>query len=281
MDSFQQNNKTDLDLLLAMRHDNGADFWATSDGRLGIEKPVSTLTALMIISELNVEADHEALQGAADLVLAAVREDGRVRIAPKGAIYPCHTAHAAAALCRNGYAEDKRVQLIFAWLLANRFQDGGWRCNKFIYGRGPETEFSNPNVTLLALDAFRFSKKYQDSKELDDAVETLLDHWTVKTPVGPCHYGMGSLFKQVEYPFLRYNLFYYTYVLSFYPKARQDQRFKEAFEALSHKLDDQQMLRIENPNRKISHFRFCQKGYPSESATSRYGEIVKNMEKAE
>lgn len=276
-----QNNKSDLDLLLAMRYDNGADFWATPDGHLGIEKPVSTLTALMIISELNIRADHEVVRGAADFVLASVREDGRVRIAPKSAIYPCHTAHAAAALCRNGYAEDKKVQSIFTWLLANRFNDGGWRCNKFIYGRGPETEFSNPNVTLLALDAFRFSKKYLDSKALDDAVETLLDHWTVKTPVGPCHYGMGSLFMQVEYPFLRYILFYYTYVLSFYPKARQDQRFKAAFEALSQKLDDQQMLRVEQPNRKISHFRFCQKGCPSESATSRYGEIVKNLEKAE
>lgn len=180
-----QNNKSDLDLLLAMRYDNGADFWATPDGHLGIEKPVSTLTALMIISELNIRADHEVVRGAADFVLASVREDGRVRIAPKSAIYPCHTVHAAAALCRNGYAEDKKVQSIFTWLLANRFNDGGWRCNKFIYGRGPETEFSNPNVTLLALDAFRFSKKYLDSKALEDAVETLLDHWTEKTPVGP------------------------------------------------------------------------------------------------
>ncbi len=45
---------SDMDKILATRHDNGADFWATPDGRIGIEKPISTLTALLIMSELKV-----------------------------------------------------------------------------------------------------------------------------------------------------------------------------------------------------------------------------------
>jgi len=153
----ENKNQTDWEQILATRYDNGADFWATPDGRLGIEKPISTLTALMIISELNVPRDHKALQGAAELVLTAIRDDGRVRIAPKGAIYPCHTAHAVTGLCRNGYACHPRVQAALDYLLADRYEDGGWRCNKFIYGHGPETDKSNPGVTLLALDAFRLA----------------------------------------------------------------------------------------------------------------------------
>ena len=93
--------KADLDEILAIRHDNGADFWATPEGKIGIEKPISTLTALMVMSELKVPKNHESLQGAAELVLKAIRPDGRVRYAPKGSIYPCHTAYAAAALCRS------------------------------------------------------------------------------------------------------------------------------------------------------------------------------------
>lgn len=270
--------KTDLDKILATRHDNGADFWATPDRRIGIEKPISTLTALMIMSELKVQKSHEALQGAADLVFRAIRNDGRVRISPKGSIYPCHTALAGAALCRNGYSGDNRVKAVLEYLLANRYEDGGWRCNKFIFGRGPETDFSNPGVTLLALDAFRCTGMQEDL-DLDLAVETLLDHWTVRAPTGPCHYGMGTLFMQVEYPFLRYNLFYYTYVLSFYLKACKDKRFKEAFETLSKKLDSNLRLVVEHPNRKLEKLDICRKGEPSESATERYFEIVMNMER--
>lgn len=130
--------EADLKQILALRHENGADFWAAPDGRIG------TLTALLIMSELRVPKSHEAVKGAEELVLRACREDGRVRIAPKGAIYPCHTALAAAALCRNGYAGDRRVQAMLGHLLANRFEDGGWRCKKFIFGLGPETNYSNP-----------------------------------------------------------------------------------------------------------------------------------------
>lgn len=231
------------------------------------------------MSELKVPKSHEALQGAAELVLHAIRDDGKVRIAPKGSIYPCHMALTAAALCRNGYAEDERVKLVLDYLLANRFEDGGWRCSKFSFGRGPETNFSNPGVTLLALDAFRCAGMHAGAQDLDQAVETLLDHWTVRVPTGPCHYGMGTLFMQVEYPFLRYNLFYYVYVLSFYEKARKDERYREAFEALGKKLSSDGKLIVERTNRKLEELEICRKGLPSEAATERYMEILKNMER--
>lgn len=270
-------DEADLNQILTTRHHNGADFWATLDGRIGIERPISTLTALLIMSELQVPKSHEAVKGAANLVMNACREDGRVRIAPKGAIYPCHTATAAAALCRNGYANDKLVKMMIDYLLMNRFEDGGWRCNKFSFGRGPETKYSNPGVTLFALDAFRYAGMNDGSQDLDQAVETLLNHWILRIPIGPCHYGIGNLFMQVEYPFLRYNLFYYTYVLSFYPKAQKDKRFAEAFAALSKKLDVQGRLIIERPNHKIAQLQLCRKDEPSAAATERYHEIVANI----
>ena len=67
----------DLEILLDTRYENGADFWATPDGRLGIEKPFSTLSALLILSELKVDKTHEALHGAANLVLQAISSQGR------------------------------------------------------------------------------------------------------------------------------------------------------------------------------------------------------------
>lgn len=268
----------DVARILATRHDNGADYWATPEGKLGIERPFSTLTALLVLSELRVPNSHEAVQGAADLVLNACLPDGRVRIIPKSSIYPCQTATAAVALCRNGYAGDPRTQSMLNQLLSHRYQDGGWRCNKFFFGRGPETEHSNPGVTLCALDAFRCAGLDLAATDLDSAVETLLDHWTVRVPTGPCHYGIGTLFLQVEYPFLRYNLFYYVYVLSHYPKARRDGRFLAAFAALQQKLDAQGRLIVERPNRKLANLTICRKGQPSEPATQRFAEIVANVQ---
>jgi len=276
--SIESGHPGDLDQLLASRHDNGADFWSTTDGRIGRERPISTLTALLVLSELRVPNTHEALAGAAQVVMSAVTPDGRVRVAPQASIYPCHTAMAAAALCRNGYASDPRTQSTLTALTGSRFGDGGWRCNKFSYGHGPETDASNPGATLFALDAFRCADLHDGARDLDAAVETLLRHWTVRAPTGPCHFGIGTRFLQVEYPFLRYNLFYYVYVLSFYENAKKDPRFAHAFTMLQQKLDDRGQLVVERPHRHLETLHLCRKGAPSQAATERYQEIITNIE---
>lgn len=96
----------DLNQILASRHDDGADFWATPDGRIGIERPISTHAALLVMSELGVPRSHEALRGAAELVPNACREDGRVRIAPEGLDLPmphgtCRRGTLQVRLCRS------------------------------------------------------------------------------------------------------------------------------------------------------------------------------------
>lgn len=268
---------SDVRAVLARRHDNGSDFWATADGRLGVGDPFSTVTSLLILHELRVPGTHEAVKGALDLLMRSWRDDGRYHLPPGGAIYPCHTATAARVLCRFGYADDRRLQRTFSHLLEIQHADGGWRCRKFPFGRGRETEFSNPGVTLQVLDAFRFTKGFRKERCLADAVESLLAHWETRLPLGPCHYGIGTLFMQTEYPFIRYNLFYYVYVLSFFERARADRRFLEALDVLKSKLDPQGRLVVERPHRKLAQLNLCAKGKPSAPATGRYCEILRNL----
>jgi hypothetical protein len=267
----------DVEAVLARRHDNGADFWASADGRLCVGEPFSTLTSLLVLHELKVARTHEAVRGALELIHAARRDDGRYRLAPAGAVYPCSTAGAARVLCRFGYARDRRLQQTLVHLLETQYHDGGWRCNKFPYGRGPETEFSNPGVTLSVLDVFRFTDHVNKNPALDRAVDSLLDHWVVRRPTGPCHFGIGTLFMQVEFPFLRYNLFHYVYVLSFYDRAKHDRRFLEAFCLLESKLDARGRVVVEHPNRRLAGLSFCAPGRPSDLATARYRESAKNL----
>ncbi|MCX6538085.1 MAG: hypothetical protein NT151_04000 [Acidobacteria bacterium] len=110
-------------------------------------------------------------------------------------------------------------------------------------------------------------------------MDSLLDHWVVRRPMGPCHFGIGTLFMQVEFPFLQYNLFYYVYVLSFYDRARNDQRYLEALRLLESKLDARGRVVVERPNRRLAELSFCAAGRPSDLATARYREIVKNLER--
>jgi len=270
----------DVEALLARRHDNGGDYWASADGRLAVGAPFSTLSSLLILHELRVPRTHEAVKGGLQLSLKAWREDGRFRLAPRGALYPCGTAGAARVLCRFGCARDRRLQRTFAHLLETQHHDGGWRCNKFPFGRGPETEFSNPGVTLLALDAFRFTEHLNRHAGLDRAVESLLEHWVVRRPMGPCHFGIGTLFMQVEYPFLRYNLFFYVYVLSFYDRAKHAPRCLEALRALKSKLDERGRIVVERPHRHLAGLSFCAKGCSSDPATVRYREVLENLQKS-
>lgn len=267
---------SDYEEILSHRYDNGADYWTTTDKRLIKGAPFSTLESIHYLLELGMEPNESLLKECADLIFSTWKENGSFKVYPKGVIYPCHTVSAANTLCHMGYADDTRLQKTFQFLLDTQYEDGGWRCNKFIFGHGPETEYSNPFPTLTALNAFRFSEYLNKESKLDKAVEFLLEHWTIRKPIGPCHYGIGKLFMQVEYPFRNYNLFVYIYVLSFYNRAKEDNRFLEALKILESKMADGQII-VERNVPKLAKLSFCRKGEPCELATKRYHQILENI----
>jgi len=272
-------HEADIRAILNRRHGGGADYWATDDGRIYVGNPYSTLSSLAMLHELGVRADHEAVAGGLALVLDACRPDGRIRVGPGAPMYPCYTAEAARVLCRFGYSDDARVLHTVSYLVDNAHASGGWRCDYRRFGRGPETEFANPGATLYVLDVLRFFPTDRDARGvIDAAVDSLLRHWEVRVPTGPCHRGIGSRSQRVEFPFLRYNLFYYVYVLSFYERARRDDRFGAALDALDAKLDQAGRVVVESRHRGLSGLRFCATGRPSDLATRRYGEIRQNLE---
>jgi len=269
--------ESDIEKILSHRHDNGADLWTTPDRRLIKGSPFSTLESVSYLLELGMKPTEPIFEEAAELILSAWQEDGRFKLYPEGAIYPCQTINAVNTLSKMGYGDDIRLQKAFRYLLNTQHKDGGWRCNKFSYGRGPKTAYSNPFPTLIALNAFRFSSYFNKEIALDKAVDFLLAHWTIRKPIGPCHYGIGSLFMQVEYPFRNYNLFIYVYVLSFYSRAKEDERFLKALELLKSKMVDKQII-VERVAPKLAGLSFCKKGKPSALATKRYEEIVQNLQ---
>lgn len=268
--------KADVEAILAHRHDQGADLWTTPDKRLTKGSPFTAFESVSYLLELGMSPMEPLLRETADLIFSTWRDDGRFKTYPTGTIYPCMTISAANTLCLLGYAEDPRLKTTLWHLLETQDTDGGWRCKKFSFGKGPETDSSNPFPTLVALNAFRFSEHFKKEPALDKAVEFLLEHWRIRKPIGPCHYGIGTLFMQVEYPFRNYNLFQYVYVLSHYSSAKTDERFLEALSILQSKTVDGQIV-IERAVPNLASLSFCRKGRPSELATRRFHEIMGNL----
>ncbi|MGE0553034.1 MAG: hypothetical protein AB7R55_06360 [Gemmatimonadales bacterium] len=62
------SHAADVAAILEKRRHNGADFWATPDGRIYVGHPLSTLGALGILHELGVTRGHEAVRGGLALI---------------------------------------------------------------------------------------------------------------------------------------------------------------------------------------------------------------------
>jgi hypothetical protein len=274
--NLKEKYKDDIAMIMSKINHNGGELWATKDKKISKGSPFDTRDVALMLSELGFTKKDIIIQDIADLIFSTWKPDGRFKISLSGAIYPCHTIGAARVLCYLGYSDDNRIKKTFEHLLETQQEDGGWMCNKFSFGKGPETKYSNPGPTLEALDAFRFTSLTNADKRLDKAVDFLLWHWEIKKPIGPCHYGIGSLFMKTEFPFFRYNLFYYCYTLSFFKKAQKDKRFKDALILLKKKLMNGKMI-IENPNRQLAEMDFCRKGQQSELATIKFKDLMINI----
>lgn len=276
MENLKEKYKNDIAFIMSKRHINGADLWAGKDNNIGTGSPFSTRDVSLILIELGFNKKDAIIQDLSSLIFEHQQPDGRFRMSKSGAIYPCHTISCLRVLCYLGYAKDNRLEKTFEHLLSTQEPDGGWKCNKYSFGRGPETEHSNPGPTLEALDAFRFIDTSDIKAQINKAVAFLLWHWDEKKPIGPCHFGMGTLFNKTEFPFFRYNLFYYIYVLSFYESAVSDNRFMEAYKLLESKMENNKIV-VENPNRQLMDMDFCLKGHSSDPASKRFNELIKNM----
>jgi hypothetical protein len=254
---------------------NGGNFWSRNDGDIHAPAGFSTIDVLNTLGEIGFKAENskEVLK-AIDFVFSYQDENGCFKYSSKSAKLPCITARILTALGRLEYANGNKVEKCHQYFLETQQIDGGWRCATVKTGKSTMTDASNPGTTLYVLDAFRFrNNSKKDVAKLDKAVLFLLEHWETRTPLGPCEFGIGSRFLSIEYPFLRYNLFYYVYILSKYKIAHNDQRFKEALETLVKKSKD---LKIypESPHKAWSKYGFARKNEYSEPATKRFLEIV-------
>ena len=269
-----------IEKILQRQNDNGGQFWSREDGNIHAPFGFSTIDTLFVLGDIGYSfKDNSTIADAVDFLFSYQTADGGFRYSPKSSKLPCLAARIIAGLGRLGLKNDARLEKSYQWMLASQWSDGGWRCATAKLGKSPLTDASNPGTTLYVLDAFRFRENSADDlNNLNKGVDFLLQHWDIRQPVGPCGFGIGSTFMKVEYPFLRYNLFYYVYVLSFYDVAKSDKRFLEAFNVLKNKVINGKLI-PENPHKAWSEFDFAKKRQISEIGTKRWNEILNNIDK--
>lgn len=272
---MDNNYNYEIKEIISLCEINGGKYWSRYDGDIHAPNGFSTIDVLNTLGEIGMKStDSDMIINAIDFIFNYYDEKGCFKYSPNSGKLPCISARILTAFGRLGYIGDNRIEKCYKYLLENQQNDGGWRCSTVKFGKSPETDSSNPGTTLYVLDAFRFGKNTKtENNQLDKAVLFLLEHWETGMPLCPCNFGIGSRFLSIEYPFLRYNLFYYVYVLSKYEIAQKDIRYKEALETLKKKVSNNKIF-PETPHKAWSKYSFAQKNKYSEKATNRYIEIL-------
>ncbi|EQD45938.1 hypothetical protein B1B_12812, partial [mine drainage metagenome] len=82
----------------------------------------------LVLSDLGLDATNPQVKRVADLIFTYKLRLG----SPFNFFFeePCISANAARMMTRFGFAEDRRVRKLFAWLLEDQREDGGWNCSQ-------------------------------------------------------------------------------------------------------------------------------------------------------
>jgi hypothetical protein len=264
--------------LIGMYGINGGTCWDRNDGSIYNPIGFSTIDFISTLTDIDIKNTNNDIvnQGLEKFVKYYDAKSSLFKYSDKSAKLPCITAKMLSILQRVRYPFIE-TETVYEYFLNSQQSDGGWRCATVKIGKSPETDASNPGTTLYILDAFRYRKNSKsDLLKLNRGVGFLLDHWVTRKPLGPCGFGIGTTFMKTEYPFYRYTIFYYVYVLSFYQSARNDKRFKEVFGVLK-RNETPTGLKIEKPHKNWKPLLF-NNSYECELSNRKYSEIKNNIE---
>ncbi len=115
--------------------------------------------------------------------------------------------------------------------------DVGWRCRcgpELGRFRGPGRKADPcPIANVYALKALSLVPEYLDSAATRRGAEMLLGHWEHRAEVKYYLFGVGSDFRKLKYPFVWYDILHVADVLSRFPFAHADPRFREMVAAIT------------------------------------------------
>jgi hypothetical protein len=152
-------------------------------------------------------------------------------------------------------------------LLLSLVEENGWRCKvspmlgKF---KGPgKKEDPCPIANLYALRALSIDPDLRDDPRVRNGIEMLLHHWEIQGEKKYYLFGIGTDFRKLKYPLVWYDILHYADVLSRYPVATSDPRYKDMLKVLGDQNDEEGMYTASSMYMAWKNWSFGDKKNPS------------------
>ncbi len=171
-----------------------------------------------------------------------------------------------SALVRLGLDREGRIDKAVSYL-ASLMRENGWPCaaapelGKF---RGPgHRDDPCPFANLGMLKMLGDLPDWHESSAAETGIAMILTQWENRRESRPYLFKMGTDFCKLKAPFIWYDLLHVLDVLSRYPRARQDARYREMVTILRSKADAEGRYSAESIYQAWKDWEFGQKKIPS------------------
>lgn len=184
------------------------------------------------------------------------------------------------ALLAMGLGDDLSVQRAVEHLVGLA-HDNGWHCSG-----GPEVgRFRGPGrkddpcpiANVFALKALAQVPDQVDSPATRTGIEMVLRHWERQQERKLYLFGIGTDFRKLKYPFVWYDILHAVDVLSRFPFARPDPRFREMVEAITTQADARGCYTASSMYRTWKGWSFADKTSPSPWLTFLVQRVMKRQ----
>lgn len=192
----------------------------------------------------------------------------------------CDSPTLLYALLAFGYESDARVRQAVA-TLGDLAGDRGWRCSAApslprFAGPGRRAD-PCPMATIYTLKALSLVPEARTSEAVGAGIETILAHWEHRTEYKLRMFGIGSDFQKIKYPYVWYDILHVAEVLSRYPQAIADDRFREIIDVLAGQADGKGRYTAGSMYRAWGNWSFADKKRPSPWLTFLVGRILNRI----
>jgi hypothetical protein len=234
--------------------------------------------ALSTLADFGVRADDRGMKTTLKKVLAHQAKEGAFQSSlnisktfggtgeDTWAWMLCDAPTLLYSLLAMGGGGDPRVQRAVDQVVKH-VDENGWRCRcapELGRFRGPgRKDDVCPMATVYALKALSQAPELIDSPATRCGVEALLSHWEQQSEGKHYLFGIGTDFRKLKYPFIWYDILHVVDVLSRFPFARTDRRFKAMLSVITEQAGDEGRCTAASMYQAWKGWSFADKKQPS------------------
>lgn len=232
---------------------------------------------LFFLADIGLTAKNIGISEEVEKVLEMQSEDGSF-VLQEGVkpSYYCITSIVLSSLVKMGYQDDSRIEKFLQLVLDTQRLDGGWHCavNRAT-GKKLQNTDSCPMDILNILMLLGQYERFQTEARFNGAIDLLLEHWKRRVDLWrPYGFGIGSDFKKLKYPAVKYGILRVLDALSYFPYATNSREFADMLQCVLDK-SFQGKYYAESVSRSFVDFDFGQTKEPSRWLTFLVNRIQK------